>query len=272
MASPMTVYLFVGDSLTEGITGANYVERVGRALYQGWGGLSGEVINVGKGADTIASLLARIDEPLQHYNPQWVVLAVGVNDVWIPWLAQRSFGWWVWSHYRRLQDGQKATRDLDQFAARYRALIDKVQHTGARVLACTTSTVGERIDSPVNRQLARLNGVIKHVAVDHQVPVADVWQAFVEELAPLAKPSRYTPGEWLFTWWDKRRLQTTSPDDISRRRRLHLTYDGLHLNSRGADLWAYTIVRALARAQGTITTANSVPNLLSAPSHPDQAA
>ena len=40
---------------------------------------------------------------------------------------------------------------------------------------------------------------------------------------------------------------STSPDELGRRRRLLLTFDGRHLNSRGADLWASTILRTLAR-------------------------
>ena len=262
----MTLYLFAGDSLTEGVYGENYVERVGKALYQGWAGLSGQVVNVGRGGDTIRSLLARIDRPLNDYKPQWVVLAVGANDVWIPWLTAHSVGWLLWSFYRRAATGLRPTTDLDQFAALYRALVDRVQQAGARPLVCTTSPIGERLSLPVNRSLARLNGVIKHVAVDQGVPVADVWQAFVEELAPLPKPSGYVPGEWLFTWLDRKRIQSNPPDEIASRRGLHLTFDGLHLNSHGADLWAYTVVAALARAQGLGANRDLPANLLGAPS------
>ena len=265
MRAAMTLYLFAGDSLTEGVYGENYVERVGKALYQGWAGLSGEVVNVGRGGDTVRSLLARLDQPLYQYRPDWVILAVGTNDVWIPWLTAHSFGWLLWSWYRRMAEGLRPTTDLDQFAALYRALIDKVRQVGARPLVCTASPIGERLASPVNRRLARLNGVIKHVAVEYGVPIADVWQAFVEELAPLPKPAGYVPGEWLFTWLDRRRLRHTSPDEIANRRGLHLTFDGLHLNSRGADLWAYTIVRALAQAQG-LAVGEPTVDLLAAPS------
>jgi len=267
MASSLTtVYLFAGDSLTEGVHGEDYVERVGKGLYRGWAGLEGEVVNSGRGGDTVKSLLERIDGPLSRHQPDWVVLAVGANDAWIPWLAERSFGWRLWSQAQGLRAGQKPIKDLDHFAALYRALIDKAQQTGAQVLVCTTTPVGERITTPLNRQLARLNGVIKHVAVDRQVPVADVWQAFVEQLAPLAKPSSYVPGEWLFTWVDRRRLRSRSPDEMSKRRRLYLTFDGLHLNSRGADLWAYTVLAGLALAQGMTAPPEPPRSLLGAPS------
>lgn len=248
-SSPQAGYLFAGDSLTEGVQGESYVERVGQAL-RARRGTECPIVNAGRSGDTIRSLLARIDEPLQRYQPHWVILAVGVNDVWLPWLSDRSLGWWLGLQARRLRGEPPPTRDLDQAASLYRTLIGRVRQAGARVLVCTCSPLGEQINSPLNQQLARLNGIIQRAAVDNGAPVADVWQTFVETLAPLEKPSRYVPGEWLFAWLDRRRLSQTSPDEISRRRRLLLTYDGLHLNSRGADLWAQTILRALTQVDG----------------------
>jgi lysophospholipase L1-like esterase len=249
---PTRIFLFAGDSLTEGTFGESYVERVAKSLELDELALHGEVINAGRGCDTISSLLARLDEPLAQHRPDWAVLAIGSNDVWLPWLARHSAVWWLWLLYRRIRLGQKPITDLDQFAAAYRALIDKCQQSGARVLACTTSPIAEQLSSPVNRRMARLNGVIKHVAAECRVPVADVWQAFVEELTSLPRPSRYVPGEWLFHWMDRRRLRTTSPDEVARRRRLHLTFDGIHLTSQGANLWARTVLSSLVRAQGTL--------------------
>jgi lysophospholipase L1-like esterase len=179
-----------------------------------------------------------------------VILAVGSNDVWLPWLSGRSLGWWLWLRYRRLRHGVTPTTDLDAFAAVYRALIDRARTVaGARVLACTVSPLGEDLASPVNRQVARLNGAIKRVATDCQVPVADVWQAFVGELAPLRQPSRLLPRWSWSAWWDRRCLRIMLPDEISRRRHLQLTYDGIHLNRRGADLWAAAVLVALAREE-----------------------
>jgi lysophospholipase L1-like esterase len=259
-SSPDRVYLFAGDSLTEGVYGESYVDRIARAVYHGHAGLRGDVVNASRGCDTVRSLLARIEEPLRRYQPDWVVLAVGFNDVWLPWLSSHSLGWWLWLLYRRIQWGQVPTRDLDQFAAAYRALVDRCRTlASARVLACTASPIGEQLSSPVNRRMARMNGVIKDVAIDCHVPVADVWQAFVEQLAPLPHPSSYIAGEWLFAMLDRTRLRDTPPDEISRRRGLRFTFDGIHLNSRGADLWAGTILQALVRAQRMSMPAEFAP-------------
>lgn len=249
MASETSVYLFAGNSLTEGVYGVGYVERIAAALASGEYGLQGDVVNAGRSGETIASLASRIDGLLERYRPTWLILAIGCNDVWLPWLSAHSLGWRLWLGYRRWRTGQRPTTDLDQFAAAYRALIDMAQRAGVRVLACTVSPLGERLSSPVNSRVARLNGVIKHVAADRQVPVADVWQASVEALALLPRRSSYVSAEWLFAWMDRRRYRATGADQMAERRRLHLTFDGVHLNSRGADLWATVILEALAHAE-----------------------
>lgn len=249
-SSRVNVYLFAGDGLTEGDWGESYVERVGAALHNAQGFRRGEVVNAGRTGDTVASLLGRIDRPLRRYQPSWVVLAVGGNDVWHRWLSSHSIGWWIVSKYRGLKHGQVPATDLDEFAAAYRALIDKARQVGSSVLACTVSPRGEQLSSPANHQVARLNGVIKRVAAELEVPVADIWQAFVEELAIQPNRSGYVPSEWLFVWAQRRRTQDVRPDEYAVRRRLHLTCDGIHLNSRGADLWARAVLEALDQAQG----------------------
>jgi len=249
-SSGVSVYLFAGDSLTEGSTGESYVERVGEALHSGYAGLQGQVVNAGRSGDTIASLVQRIDRPLRRYQPSWVILAIGSNDIWYRWLSSHSVGWWLIYQYRKLKYGHVAATDLDQFAAAYRTLVDKARQVGSNVMACTVSPLGERLSTPVNGQVARLNGVIKHVAADLQVPVADVWQSFVEELAARPRRSSYLPSEWLFVWAQQRRAGRVSPDEYAARRRLHLTSDGIHLNSLGAKVWAETVLRALAQATG----------------------
>jgi lysophospholipase L1-like esterase len=186
---------------------------------------------------------------LAHHQPDWLVLAIGSNDVWLPWLSSHSLGWRLWLAYRQLRTGQRPTTDLDHFAAAYRSLVDSAHQAGAQVLACTVPPIGERFSSPVNQRVARLNGVIKHLAAGQQVPMADIWQAFVETLAAQPQRSAYLPGEWLFAGVDRRRYRQVGADEMAGRRRLSLTFDGIHLNSQGADLWAETVLRALARTQ-----------------------
>ena len=82
-----TVYLFAGDSLTTGSLGESYVARIAAAFNQGEARPTRHLVNAGRDADTLRALLARIDQPLQQHQPDWVVLAIGINDVWLSWLA-----------------------------------------------------------------------------------------------------------------------------------------------------------------------------------------
>jgi lysophospholipase L1-like esterase len=248
--STSTVYLFAGDSLTEGTYGESFVARVGQGLSMRPGGPGAEVVNAGRGGDTVRSLLARLEGLVHEAQPEWVILAVGANDVWFQWLSGSSLGWWLWLRLRALRTGQAPTGDLDRFAASYRALIDRSRAiSGAQVLACTVSPLGEVLSSPLNRQVARLNGVIQRVAAERHAPIANVWQGFVEQLAAQRRSSRYLPRAWWSPALDRRTLRRLTPDEIGRRRGLRLTWDGIHLNSRGADLWAATILRALIHAE-----------------------
>ena len=247
MNSPgSTVYLFAGDSLTEGTWGESYVERVRQGLALRCGAAQIATVNAGRGGDTVRSLGARIEDVLHQVQPQWLVLAIGTNDAWFHWLGSQSAGWWLRLRIRALRTGQAETADLDGFAASYRALIDRSRAVcGAQVVACTISPLGEVLSSPLNRQVGRLNGAIQRVAAERHVPVADVWQGFVEELAPERRPSRHLSRAWWSWAVDRRLLGRMTPDQLARRRRLRFTWDGIHLNSRGADLWAATILRAL---------------------------
>ncbi len=248
--SQTPVYLFAGDSLTEGRIGDDYVDLVAQALVQGQGTLKGRAVNAGRTGDTARSLLARIDGVVSSVQPQWVILAVGSNDVWFRYLNEVSPGWSLWLLYRRLRWGQAAAADLDDFSAAYRALVDRIRAGGARALACTVSPLGEDISTSLNREVARLNGAIKRVAVECGAPVADVWQSFVDELSLVRRPARYLPSRVPSAWWDRQRLRHRSAAEIGSHRKLVLTFDGIHLNRHGAELWAATTLAALRQAQG----------------------
>jgi hypothetical protein len=114
------LFLFAGDDRAGELHGESYVERLRAVLFQGWGGLAGEVVHAGHSGETVRSLLARIDTPLRKYRPHRVILSVGANDVWLPWLCAWGPLWRIRSLVRRIQYGQAPTRDLDGFAAAYR--------------------------------------------------------------------------------------------------------------------------------------------------------
>jgi lysophospholipase L1-like esterase len=92
----------------------------------------------------------------------------------------------------------------------------KAVHKGQLVLA-TLSCLGEDLESEPNRQRRILNQAIIELGKKHQCKIADVGKAFDEEL-------RVKDEE----------------DDF-----LHLTIDGVHINKKGAALYAGEIIKCL---------------------------
>lgn len=243
------VYLFAAETLAAGGLGANAFAAVDSALQRGRNGRRGAVRSIARAGDTALSLLPRLELALRGTQPHWVVLAVGSNDVWLRWLSRRGLAGWLRVQAHALRTGQRPAADLDRFAAAYRALVDTAQSAAAgQVLACTVGPLGEALTSPLNAEVARLNGVIRRVAVECQVALADVWQGFAEVLAPQPRRKAGVPDAWWSAARDRRLLRSRTIDELSQQRRLLLTFDGIHLNSRGDSLLAETIVGALDRA------------------------
>jgi len=75
--SPRPRLVCFGDSLTScGGRGGRYSDMLQASLPQL------EVINSGKGGDTIGGGLARLDEAVLRHHPKFLVVSLGANDYW----------------------------------------------------------------------------------------------------------------------------------------------------------------------------------------------
>src|SRR5262245_46450162 len=160
---------FIGDSLTEGFPGCSYlaVLRQRRA--------ADDLINLGRGNDTVLSLLRRLERTRLAPVDQ-AVIWVGVNDV---------EGIETWSN--RLAQGlirRPRTAGPDAFGAIYDRVVRWALERAPRVIAVAPMLKGERIDSAPNRQLDRLSEVI-HGMTDRypQVEFLDMRAVFTNALA-----------------------------------------------------------------------------------------
>jgi lysophospholipase L1-like esterase len=92
-------------------------------------GLSGriELIGAGVSGNKIYDLYLRADADVIRQSPDFVVIYVGVNDVW---------------HKRLLGTGT----DFDKFGRFYEALAQKLQDSKIKVILCTPAVIGERTD------------------------------------------------------------------------------------------------------------------------------
>ena len=112
--------VFFGDSITESgrnlldpnDLGVGYVKIAAGKLRLLYPDEKIEIVNRGVGGNRTADLLARVKEDVIDEHPDFIVLQVGVNDVWC-----------------RFSLGEVVTPE--QFEANYRELVKELKETGA---------------------------------------------------------------------------------------------------------------------------------------------
>ncbi|HEU5347162.1 MAG TPA: GDSL-type esterase/lipase family protein [Ktedonobacterales bacterium] len=216
--------VFLGDSLTEGVTGASYLRILGQRIASDPRLRDVELVNAGQGGDTILHLARRVASDVAPYVPDWVVVFVGVND-FRTWYVRRSFptranlgsGYYflrrkhLWHAVtpRRYSDGLWAL--VDDLRAR----------TQARIALCTPATASESRDTRAERMLDAYAGRVREVARERDCALIDVRAAFLAAEAS---------------------LEASGADGY------HLTCDGVHLSDAGAALVAGVFYDWLLRA------------------------
>lgn len=223
----------LGDSLTEGKVGHNYVSLLEQRMAND--GYS--FMNAGVAADTAYNLLNRL-EPVVKSQPDYVVILIGTDDVeaylrggYPPNIVQ-------WA--KRLP--QAVT--LDWFISLLRQIIHSLQSsTSARVALCSLPILGENLDSPANQSIRRFNQSIKALTDELRIaylPIYETMEDFLRSHQRQAGPAfdESTSNSIMF-WavWDHH-IRCRSWEDISSHNNLLLTVDTEHFNRLGADMIA----------------------------------
>jgi lysophospholipase L1-like esterase len=221
-----------GDSLTRGTPGCSYF-----ALLQGH--LPGHtLLNYGRGNDTVASLYRRISAGRFEQPLDIAILWIGVNDVLqTDGRPQRVFNTLI---------GQPRARDTEEFRAYYQATLELLCAQASRVIVASPALKGEVLDNPWNRRLTELALVIQELTAGYaQAEYLELRPLFVQVLEnkPISNYLLTSPFRIL---WDMLMLRSADQVDArARERGLHLTLDGVHLNSAGARLVARELSAAI---------------------------
>lgn len=187
--------IFFGDSITQaGVQGNGYINMLKTSLDAN----QFELIGAGVGGNKVYDLYLRLEDDVLNKKPDLVFIYVGINDVW-----------------HKL--GAKTGTDYDKYLKFYQALINKIQASGAKVVLCTPTVIGEKkdgtneVDADLNKYAA---GVIE-LAQKNKLPLCDLRQAFVSY------------------------LEKNNTED---RDKGVLTTDKVHLNDKGNKLVADTML------------------------------
>ncbi|MFN0055756.1 MAG: Dabb family protein [Planctomycetales bacterium] len=198
--------VFLGDSITQAGAGpGGYVTLVKEALATQRKDLGIEVIGAGISGNRVPDLEKRLEKDVLARKPTLVVIYIGINDVW------------------HSQNG-KGTSKAD-FEGGLRRIIKQIQEGGARVVLCTTSVIGERLDSanPLDPMLDDYCEISRKVAGDTKSQLLDLRRQFLLHL--------------------KQHNPQNAEKDI-------LTTDGVHLNAAGNRFVAQRVLQALGVRPG----------------------
>lgn len=193
--------VFLGDSITQAGAGPHgYVTFFRQVLQKVRPDLDVEVIGAGISGNRVPDLQARLERDVLAKDPTVVVIYIGINDVWHS-LNNRG-------------------TPIDEFESGLKDIIGKIQISGARVVLCTPSVIGEKTDgsNQLDEMLEQYSNVSRKVARDTKSQLLDLRKAFLDYL--------------------KQHNPDNQEKDI-------LTTDGVHLNAQGNEFVAEQMLKAL---------------------------
>ena len=205
------VIAFFGDSITQaGARPGGYCRLIGEAIAKQRPELGVKIVYAGISGHKVPNLQGRLDRDVLSKKPTVVFIYIGINDVW------------------HSTNGRGTPKD--KFDAGLRDLIKKITASGARVILCTPSTIGEKTDgsNPLDAMLEDYSAVSRKVAADTGVTLCDLRKAFLDH------------------------LKKNNPEN---KRRGILTGDGVHLNGPGNQFVAAQAAEAIANELARKTNA-----------------
>lgn len=205
-AKPLTKgdrIVFLGDSITQGGAGPNgYITMLRKMITDKHPDLGIECIGAGISGNKVPDLQKRVERDVIAKQPTIVVIYIGINDVW---------------HGEK--DPARGT-DPQRFAAGLKEVIGKITASGARVVLCTPTLIGEKKNgaNSLDAKLDQYSNISRGLAKELGLPLCDLRKAFVDYVA------------------------AHNPDDAEKG---ILTGDRVHLNGAGNKLVAETMLKTL---------------------------
>jgi lysophospholipase L1-like esterase len=193
--------VFLGDSITQaGVSPRGYVTQIRKELEAKHKDLGIEVIGAGISGNKVPDLQARLKRDVLDRKPNVVVIYIGINDVW------------------HSESGRGTS--VEKYEAGLGDIIDQIQKTGARVVLCTPTVIGEKKEgtNKLDKMLEEYSAISRKVAKEHKVVLCDLRKAFLNHLKEHNKEDR---------------------------EKSILTSDRVHLNDAGNKLVAEEILKAL---------------------------
>jgi len=231
-----------GDSLTFGAMGYSYIKYLNPAY---------TVVNKGVNGDTTICAAERLKRYLDspaHGDVDVYVVAIGTNDLLLPYLTTVSPSWRTQMKPRVSM--KKCILDDALFESEYRKILELVQSRGKTAVAVGLPLL--QLAGYPNERGQKRSLIIKKLAADYGVFFVD---------AALLQRQAVQCISFSYSWKHKNLVRIAdgavmllfpfSKDWFSKLRRLELTVDGVHFNSRSARLVGDAVGGFIARKYGS---------------------
>jgi lysophospholipase L1-like esterase len=168
--------LFIGDSITdcerkrpigEGVfdqaLGNGYVSLVDAALTATYPDCAIHIINMGIAGDTVRELQARWQTDVLDLHPDWLVIMIGINDVW------RRFG----------RPWQKELHiSLEEYTQTLSDLIQQVRPRLQDLILMTPYFLEPHRQEPMRALMDQYGAVVRELAAQHHARLVDTQAVF----------------------------------------------------------------------------------------------
>jgi lysophospholipase L1-like esterase len=224
--------IFIGDSITHGISSINFIEMVAKEL----GEDNFDYINGGLNASLTYNVLQRLDDIIAC-KPDFVIIMIGTNDahrsmkLYKPSITDRRL------HLPREPDKEWFIENLQKI------LFELQQKTNAKIALCSLPPLGEDTTHDAFYQIIDYSKTIKVIAENMEVNYIPVNERLVEYLELNPSNPKYPTEHKLFGIAAvKQYILGMSLDKMSRKYGFSLLVDHLHLNTIGAKMVAELII------------------------------
>ncbi|MFJ7734683.1 SGNH/GDSL hydrolase family protein [Lysinibacillus sp. NPDC097231] len=223
----------IGDSLTEGRPGVSFFKLL-TTKHQHI-----EFDNLGKPGETVKSLHIRLEKSKLDSYYDLIFLWIGVNDVYSKLLKVQA---------------QPVTKNHLEFKANYLNVLEMILGSAKHIVLVSPAIVGEEMENAPNVELKDLSSIIQSISSKYaNVSFLNMQEVFENHLENV-NSSDYLNTNVMRVMKDV--LFYKNPlriNRLSQKRGLHLTLDGIHLNSKGAAIVAeeYTAVIEQLQLQET---------------------
>ncbi|MDQ3292189.1 MAG: SGNH/GDSL hydrolase family protein [Bacteroidota bacterium] len=163
--------VFFGDSITQaGVKPGGYIDVLNQEIAKKGKSSQFNLIGAGIGGNKVPDLQKRLATDVLAKKPDLVFIYIGINDVW---------------HYTHPCCKDKAGgTPIAQYEAGLKDIISQIKESGAKVVLCTPSVIGEKPDgsNAEDAMLEQYAAISRKVARETKVKLCDLRTAFISRL------------------------------------------------------------------------------------------